>query len=76
MARLSSEPSGTRLMLVTFSGVQSSGESANERAGVKQVFIGILFALMLSVRGDYLISPDHLTYWLLLALVVQNFNLN
>lgn len=75
MARLSSEPSGTRLMLVTFSGVQSSGESANERAGVKQVFIGILFALMLSVRGD-LISPDHLTYWLLLALVVQNFNLN
>lgn len=75
MARLSSEPSGTRLMLVTFSGVQSSGESANERAGVKQVFIGILFALMLSVRGD-LISPDHMTYWLLLALVVQNFNLN
>lgn len=75
MARLSSEPSGTRLMLVTFSGVQSSGESANERAGVKQVFIGILFALMLSVRGD-LISPDHMTYWLLLALVVQNFNFN
>lgn len=75
MARLSSEPSGTRLMLATFSGVQSSGESANERAGVKQVFIGILFALMLSVRGD-LISPDHMTYWLLLALVVQNFNLN
>lgn len=75
MARLSSEPSGTRLMLVTFSGVQSSGESASERAGVKQVFIGILFALMLSVRGD-LISPDHRTYWLLLALAVQNFNLN
>lgn len=75
MARLSSEPSGTRLMLVTFSGVQSSGESASERAGVKQVFIGILFALMLSVRGD-LISPDHMTYWLLLALVVQNFNFN
>lgn len=75
MARLSSEPSGTRLMLVTFSGVQSSGESASERAGVKQVFIGILFALMLSVRGD-LISPDHMTYWLLLALAVQNFNLN
>lgn len=45
MAQLSSEPSGTRLMLVTFSGVQSLGESASERAGVKQVFIYNSFCL-------------------------------
>lgn len=41
MPQLSSEPSGTRLMLVTFGGVQSSGESESERAGMKRVLMVI-----------------------------------
>ena len=50
MPQLSSEPSGTRLMLVTFGGVQSSGESESERAGMKRVLM-VIFLPWCSLWG-------------------------